>query len=71
MKVIITGATGYIGSATLKRALEVPSITEVVVLSRRDPGVQHAKLTTLLKKNYLSYTSDEISKLEGAEACIW
>lgn len=71
MKVIITGATGYIGGAALKRALAVPEVTEVIVLARREPEIQNSKLTTLIKKDFNTYTSDEIAKLKGAEACIW
>jgi len=55
----------------LQSALSNPAITTVVVLSRRDVGVQHAKLRTIIKKDYTLYTSEELSQLEGAEACIW
>jgi len=71
MKIIITGATGRIGGMVLQSALSNPAITTVVVLSRRDVGVQHAKLRTIIKKDYTLYTSEELSQLEGAEACIW
>lgn len=71
MKVIITGATGRIGGEALRNALANPSIAKVVVLSRRDTGIQHAKLQTIIKKDYLQYSSEELSQLEGAEACIW
>lgn len=71
MKVIITGATGRIGGAALQSALSNPTITTVVVLSRRDIDVQHAKLQTIVKKDYMQYTPEELGQLEGAEACIW
>jgi dihydrodipicolinate reductase len=71
MRVIITGATGRIGGAALQSALSDPNITKVVVLSRREIGVQHAKLQTIIKKDYLQYTPEELAQLEGAEACIW
>jgi uncharacterized protein YbjT (DUF2867 family) len=71
MKIIITGATGRIGGAALQAALSNPTITGVVVLSRRDIGVNHAKLQTIIKKDYTQYAADELAKLEGAEACIW
>jgi putative NADH-flavin reductase len=71
MKIIITGATGKVGGGALKNALSNPAITTVVVLSRRDTGIQHPKLQTIIKKDYLNYTSEELSQLEGADACIW
>jgi hypothetical protein len=71
MKIILTGATGRIGGAALQSALSNPAVTTVVVLSRRDIGVQHAKLQTIIKKDYTQYTPEELAQLEGAEACIW
>lgn len=71
MKIIITGATGRIGGGALQSALTDPSIKSVVVLSRREINVQHPKLQTIIKKDFLDYTPEELSQLEGAEACIW
>lgn len=71
MKVIITGATGRIGGAALQSALSNPTITTVMVLSRREIDVQHAKLQTIVKKDYTRYTPEELAQLGGAEACIW
>lgn len=71
MKIILTGATGRIGGAALKSALLNPAVTTVVVLSRREIDVQHAKLKTIIKKDYTQYTPEELAQLEGAEACIW
>lgn len=71
MKIIITGATGRIGGAALQSALSNPSITTVIVLSRRELSTKHSKLQTLIKKDYLHYSPSELAQLEGAEACIW
>jgi len=71
MKVIFTGATGRIGGAALQSALSDLEITKVVVLSRRKIDVQHAKLQTIIKKDYLQYSPEELAQLEGAEACVW
>lgn len=71
MKVIITGATGRIGGAALQSALSNSAVTTVIVLSRRNIDIQHAKLQTIIKKDYTQYTSEELAQLEGAEACIW
>ena len=71
MKLIITGATGKVGSGALKTALSNPTITTVVILTRRETNIQHPKLQTIIKKDYLNYTPSELSQLEGADACIW
>lgn len=71
MKIILTGATGRIGGTALRSALSNPAIITVVVLSRREIDVQHAKLQTIIKKDYTQYSAEEIAQLEGAEACIW
>lgn len=71
MKLIITGATGKVGGGALKNALSNPAITKVIVLSRRETGTQDPKLQTIIKKDYLHYTPEEVSQLQGADACIW
>lgn len=71
MKLIITGATGRVGGGALQNALNNSNVTSVVVLSRRDIGIQHPKLRTVIKKDYLKYTAEELEQLKGAEACIW
>ncbi|KAF2220649.1 hypothetical protein BDZ85DRAFT_29507 [Elsinoe ampelina] len=71
MKVIVTGATGLIGGATLRRLLTLPSITSVIALSRRDIGITDPKLETVILKDFHHYPADVLARLSGAEACIW
>jgi len=71
MKIIITGATGLIGGGALQIALKHPDITSVVVLARRETGVEDPKLTTIIKKDYKSYEPAELEHLNGADGCIW
>lgn len=74
MKVILTGATGFVGLEVLKQCLQNPSITSVVVLARRElPATvsNNPKLTVKIITDFLSYSDDLISDLRGAEACIW
>ncbi|EXJ93722.1 hypothetical protein A1O1_02115 [Capronia coronata CBS 617.96] len=71
MKVVITGATGYIGREVLSQALGCSWITSVVAISRRDPGVSHAKLTTILPDDFLHYPPAVLSQIQDANACIY
>lgn len=71
MKIVLTGVTGFIGSAVLQRCLVHPNITEVVTLSRRSPEVTHPKLHSIIYKDFHTYPSSLLGELAGAEACIW
>lgn len=71
MKVIMTGATGNIGSHTLKAVLSSEKITSVIALSRRPLDVQHPKLTTIIQKDFNSYPDSLLEQLSGAEAGLW
>ncbi|KAK5677123.1 hypothetical protein LTS10_010312 [Elasticomyces elasticus] len=75
MKIILTGSTGFIGSALLARCLSLPTITSIVVLSRRPlpspPPDPRNILSVVLQPDFLTYPPEMLSQLEGAEACIW
>lgn len=80
MKIVLTGATGRIGSSVLRHCLASPNVTSVVVLSRRSlpyesslPQDQQAKLRTVLLKDkeFLTYPSHVMDEVRGAEACVW
>ncbi|KAK4541422.1 hypothetical protein LTR36_008023 [Oleoguttula mirabilis] len=72
MKVVLFGATGYIGGEVLQRCLARPDITAVVTISRRDPGVAaHAKLTVVLHDNFTHYPDNILAHFADAGACIY
>lgn len=73
MKVILTGATGFIGGATLEALINNPVVTNITVLSRRSlpPQIQSSKLDVIIINDFASYSDDTISQLRGAQACIW
>ncbi|KAF1852055.1 uncharacterized protein K460DRAFT_392203 [Cucurbitaria berberidis CBS 394.84] len=75
MKLIVAGATGFVGSEVLYAALQHPSVTSVVSLSRRpvlDPRVvNHAKWESILLEDFEHYPSDAIARMQGAVGCIW
>ena len=74
MKVILSGATGYIGSEVLNQALAHPSITSLVCLTRRalpEPANGNPKVKVITFTDFLSYPPEILSQLEGAESCIW
>ncbi|KAL5372763.1 hypothetical protein DPSP01_013232 [Paraphaeosphaeria sporulosa] len=73
MKVLITGATGTIGSAILRHCLQEPSITSIVALSRRalPQDISSPKLSTILVSDFANYDAALLSKIVSADAAIW
>lgn len=71
MKIILTGATGFIGEHVLSFARLHPTITEILVLSRRNLPMMHPKVKVIIQKDFLNYSQDILEACAGAEACIW
>ncbi|KAI9728645.1 MAG: hypothetical protein M1828_002751 [Chrysothrix sp. TS-e1954] len=78
MKVILTGSTGFIGSEVLLQALQHPSITSIVTLTRRpldSSMTSHpsaaGKLHPIIMEDFLIYPATVVEQLQGATACIW
>jgi hypothetical protein len=70
MKIIITGATGMVGSEAVRQALADNDITKVVAIVRRPLTIQHPKLDVIIHNDFLDYTSlTDLFKEAGA--CIW
>jgi uncharacterized protein YbjT (DUF2867 family) len=70
MKVIIFGATGMVGSGTLREALADPEVEAVLSVGRRPSGVQHPKLRELTLPDLFDFASAE-PQLTGWDACLW
>src|SRR6478672_3541254 len=70
MKLILFGATGMVGSGTLREALADPEIEAVLTIGRRSCGVQHAKLREILLPDLFEIGAVE-PELVGWDACAW
>ncbi|KAJ7043696.1 hypothetical protein C8F04DRAFT_1072994, partial [Mycena alexandri] len=71
---ILTGATGFVGSEVLAQCRRNPAISSIVVLTRRplpDPIAADPKVQAIVLKDFNSYPADVVKQLEGADACIW
>ncbi|KAL4868463.1 hypothetical protein BDV12DRAFT_185968 [Aspergillus spectabilis] len=74
MKIIVAGATGYIGQELLSQCLAHKSITSIIALSRRDLGITNPRLRVHIMKDedFLSYSDPALlEELKGASACLW
>jgi hypothetical protein len=72
MKAILSGATGFIGLEALRQCLKSPSITSVVVLSRRGlpkSVTSNPKLKVIIMNDFTAYSDTVLEELAGAEAC--
>ncbi|PIA92358.1 hypothetical protein CB0940_09804 [Cercospora beticola] len=77
MKVILTGATGFIGSEILSQLIAHNYINHVYLLTRRphpDPKFSSSKkVTQILHEDFEAYPDALLQRFrdEGVEACIW
>lgn len=70
MRIIITGATGMVGSEVIRQAIMDDEISEITAIVRRPLSINHPKLKTLLHKNFLDYSNlREVFK--NNDACLW
>lgn len=75
MKLIVAGATGFVGSELIRQSLRMSQITSVLALSRKpikfEDGTDVSKLKSVVLKDYGEYPDDVKRELAGADACIW
>lgn len=71
MKIILTGATGLIGSEVLTQCLANPAVTSITTLARRTVPLQHPKLTQISHTDFTTYPPALLSSLADADACIF
>ena len=79
MKLIVTGATGFVGSEIIRQSLKNPKITSVIAVARRpvptppnlDKDADPSKLHSLTIKDYDTYPDEVKRQFAGADACIW
>ena len=70
MKVILFGATGMVGQGVLRECLRDPAVTGVLVVGRSPAGLRDARLTEIIRDNFLDY-SDSEPQLTGYDACFF
>ncbi len=70
MKVIIFGATGMVGQGVLRECLLAADVTEVLVVARTPPTVQHPKLRTLIHTDFADFSA-VVDPFAGYDACFY
>jgi N-acetyl-gamma-glutamylphosphate reductase len=77
MKLIIAGASGYVGQEVVRQSLKRPEITSVIALSRKaitapaDAGADASKLKSVTVPSYEEYPDDARTQFAGTDAVIW
>jgi len=79
MKLIISGATGFVATEVIRQSLSNPRITSVLALARRPvtvpenlpPEADSSKLKSVVVEDFGKYSDNVKQQLEGADACIW
>jgi uncharacterized protein YbjT (DUF2867 family) len=70
MKLLITGATGMVGSELLRQAMIDNDITSIIALSRKPLDIQHPKMKTVIHKDFLDYGSLR-NLFADCDVCAW
>ena len=70
MHVLLTGATGFVGTGVLAEALAAPEVERITVLGRSSTGVDHPKLSEVLVDD-MGDLSPVADRLGDIDACFW
>ena len=70
MKIILTGATGFVGEGVLLACLQRDDIEKILSVSRRPCGITHSKLEEYIVEDFMDIPLDD-PRLEGYDACFF
>jgi nucleoside-diphosphate-sugar epimerase len=71
MRIVLTGATGFVGSEVLQKLATTPGVDEITCLARRAPAALPPKTTLILHDDFSRYDAGLINRLADHSACIW
>ncbi|KAK5996852.1 Botcinic acid biosynthesis cluster B protein 16 [Cladobotryum mycophilum] len=75
MHVILTGATGLVGSSVLDAMIKAKDISKISILSRKPvkmaEDLRDPRVNVILHKDFETYDSKILEQLQGAKACVW
>lgn len=80
MHLILTGATGLVGSAVLDAMLAAKEVTQISILSRRPVRMAEDRATAaggesrvrvIVHSDFASYDAAVLDQLRGAVGCVW
>lgn len=75
MHVILTGATGLVGSTTLLALMGMKDIAKISILSRRPvpmvDAMKDERVEVIIHDNFEKYDTALLERLRGANGCVW
>ncbi|PWY63030.1 nucleoside-diphosphate-sugar epimerase [Aspergillus heteromorphus CBS 117.55] len=75
MRLILTGATGLVGSSALNQLLALPAdqLSRLYILSRKPVpwADHHPNVTVIDHQDFTTYSPQLLDTLKGATGCIW
>lgn len=73
MHLILTGATGLVGSGVLSNMLAQESVSRISILSRRPVKMAegHDKVKVFIQKDFSTYDKSILDELKDAHGCVW
>ncbi|KAI0967222.1 hypothetical protein F4678DRAFT_446991 [Xylaria arbuscula] len=75
MHLILTGATGLVGSGALDAMIKMKDVTKISILSRRPvpmaDDVKDPRINVIIHKDFNKYDSAVLDQLKGARGCVW
>ena len=70
LKIILTGATGFVGEGVLLECLNNDHIKEVLMVNRKHSDLQHPKLRELIVPDFMNLDTVK-EQLTGYDACFF
>lgn len=75
MHLILTGATGLVGTSVLDAMLKMKDITKISLITRRPvkmaEDAKDPRVNVILHSDFERYDQDLLSKVDGAAGCVW
>ncbi|MCD2191801.1 NAD(P)H-binding protein [Actinomycetospora endophytica] len=71
MKIVLTGATGFVGSRVLDHLVADPAVTAVTCLVRRPVTSDSPKVASVVVEDFAAYPDALVAHLHDHAGCIW
>jgi len=75
MHLILTGATGLVGSAVLDAMIKMKDVSRISVISRRPVKMAEdagdPRVRVIIHKDFARYDEDLLDQVRGANGCVW
>lgn len=75
MHLILTGATGLVGSGVLDAMLKMKHVSKITILSRRPvrmaDDAQDPRVHVILHQDFGQYDAAVLRQLTDATGCVW